>query len=189
MRDFGKGFLMGKDKHWSGLVWLTGLSGSGKSTLSKELERILSQKGKQVCVLDGDELRKGLNKDLGFSAEDRTENIRRVGEVAKLFVNSGSIVIAAFISPYEKDRSLVRDLFLPSQFIEVYVKCDLSCCESRDPKGLYKRARAGEIVGFTGIDSPYEPPLNPERVVVTHRQSLEECLRVLQEVVESYDNL
>ncbi|KDP39700.1 hypothetical protein JCGZ_02720 [Jatropha curcas] len=144
------------------VVWITGLSGSGKSTLACSLSRELYSKGKLSYVLDGDNLRHGLNRDLGFSAEDRTENIRRVGEVAKLFADAGLICIASLISPYRKDRDACRAMLSDANFIEVFMNMPLSLCESRDAKGLYKLARAGKIKGFTGIDDPYEPPLNCE---------------------------
>ncbi|PIN20205.1 Adenosine 5'-phosphosulfate kinase [Handroanthus impetiginosus] len=143
------------------IVWITGLSGSGKSTLACSLGRQLHSQGKLSYVLDGDNLRHGLNKNLGFTPEDRTENIRRVGEVAKLFADAGLICIASLISPYRKDRDACRAL-LPEKFIEVFLNMPLELCEGRDPKGLYKLARAGKIKGFTGIDDPYEPPLNCE---------------------------
>ncbi|KAL3625485.1 Adenylyl-sulfate kinase 3 [Castilleja foliolosa] len=143
------------------IVWITGLSGSGKSTLACSLGRQLHTRGKLSYVLDGDNLRHGLNKNLGFAPEDRTENIRRVGEVAKLFADAGLICIASLISPYRKDRDACRAL-LPEDFIEVFLNMPLELCEERDPKGLYKLARAGKIKGFTGIDDPYEPPLKCE---------------------------
>ena len=174
-----------KNGHSSCVLWLTGLSGSGKSTIANALSQSLFRRGVQEYVLDGDNLRQGLHKDLGFSAADRTENIRRIGEVAKLFVDSGTIVITAFISPFRADRERVRTLFEEGEFIEVYVKCPLEECERRDPKGLYKKARAGEIKNFTGIDSPYEPPEQPEIVLDTGRHSVGECveqiIRFLQE--------
>ncbi|KAJ3704565.1 hypothetical protein LUZ61_008270 [Rhynchospora tenuis] len=144
------------------VVWITGLSGSGKSTLACTLGRELHSRGKLAYVLDGDNLRHGLNKDLGFSAQDRTENIRRVGEVAKLFADAGLICIASLISPYRRDRDSCRAMLPDASFIEVFLNMPLEVCESRDPKGLYKLARAGKIKGFTGIDDPYEPPLNCE---------------------------
>uniref|UniRef100_A0A7N0UYV2 Adenylyl-sulfate kinase n=1 Tax=Kalanchoe fedtschenkoi TaxID=63787 RepID=A0A7N0UYV2_KALFE len=142
------------------VVWITGLSGSGKSTLACSLGRELHSKGKLSYILDGDNLRHGLNKDLGFKAEDRTENIRRVGEVAKLFSDAGLICIASLISPYRKDRDACRAMLTDSTFIEVFMNMPLEVCEKRDAKGLYKLARAGKIKGFTGIDDPYEPPLH-----------------------------
>ncbi|GLT68657.1 hypothetical protein SLA2020_408680 [Shorea laevis] len=144
------------------VVWITGLSGSGKSTLACSLNRELYTRGKLSYVLDGDNLRHGLNKDLGFKAEDRTENIRRVGEVAKLFADAGLICIASLISPYRKDRDACRAMLPDDNFIEVFMNMPLELCEARDSKGLYKLARAGKIKGFTGIDDPYEPPLNCE---------------------------
>ncbi len=155
------------NKHRGVCIWFTGLSGSGKSTLAVEAQNILYEMGAHTYVLDGDNIRHGLNKDLGFSPEDREENIRRIGEVAKLFVDAGMIVMTAFISPYRKDRDKVRELLDDGQFIEVYVECDLEVCEQRDPKGLYKKARAGEIPEFTGISAPYEAPNNPELVINT----------------------
>jgi len=162
--------------HKSFILWFTGLSGSGKSTLSHKVEERLHEMGIHTYVLDGDNVRQGLNKDLGFSEEDRRENIRRIGEVAKLFVDAGVAVLTAFISPYRKDREFVRSVVKDGDFIEVYVKCPLEVCEQRDPKGLYKRARAGEIKNFTGIDDPYEEPENPEIVVETDKMSVEECV-------------
>ena len=144
--------------HNSFVLWFTGLSGSGKSTLANALAARLYNDGVRNYVLDGDNVRHGLNKDLGFSEEDRTENIRRIGEVAKLFVDSGQVVLTAFISPFQADRKLVRDLLEDKEFIEVYVKCPIETCEERDPKGLYEKARQGIIKDFTGISSPYEEP-------------------------------
>ncbi|WP_457786666.1 adenylyl-sulfate kinase [Geobacillus sp. Geo 8.1] len=163
--------------HKSVVLWFTGLSGAGKSTLSVEVEKELHQRGIRTYILDGDNIRHGLNKDLGFSAEDRKENIRRIGEVAKLMVDAGIVTLTAFISPYREDREMVRQLLGEKEFIEIYVKCSLEECERRDPKGLYKKARAGEIKGFTGIDDPYEEPENPELVVETDKQSLEESVK------------
>ncbi len=162
--------------HKSGVIWLTGLSGSGKSTLANALQERLYELGARSYVLDGDNIRHGLNRDLGFSPADRTENIRRIGEVAKLFVDAGMIVMTAFISPFREDRELARGLVEKDEFIEVYVKCPLEECERRDPKGLYARARKGEIADFTGISSPYEEPLAPEIVIETYRQSLAESV-------------
>ena len=166
--------------HHPALIWLTGLSGSGKSSIALAVEEALVAKGVHSYRLDGDNARFGLNKDLGFSPEDRSENIRRIGEVAKLFVDAGSIVVTAFISPYRADRAMVRaSQAHPSDFIEVHVSCPLDICEQRDPKGLYKRARAGEIKNFTGISAPYEAPENPEFVVHTGDQTLEESVSSL----------
>lgn len=162
--------------HKSLILWFTGLSGSGKSTLSVALERRLYERGINTYILDGDNVRHGLNKNLGFSPEDRTENIRRIGEVSKLFVDAGIVTLTAFISPYREDRNNVRELVESSEFIEVYVKCSLEELERRDPKGLYKKARSGEIEGFTGIDAPYEEPVNPEIIINSEKQSIEESV-------------
>jgi len=159
--------------HGSCVLWFTGLSGSGKSTLATEVEKELHQRGVRTYVLDGDNIRHGLNRDLGFGKDDRKENIRRIGEVAKLFVDAGIVTLTAFISPYREDRDMVRALFGQGEFIEIYVKCSLEECERRDPKGLYKKARRGEIRDFTGISSPYEEPVSPELVVETDRESVE----------------
>jgi len=148
---------------------LTGLSGSGKSTVAVELQAQLFEADCLVFILDGDNIRHGLNKDLGFSPEDREENIRRIGEVAKLFADAGIIAITSFISPYRKDRDINRELLSKGEFIEVYVEAPLNICEERDPKGLYKKARAGIIPEFTGISAPYEEPLNPEIVINTDK--------------------
>lgn len=166
-----------KNNHHSFVLWFTGLSGSGKSTLANAVAKTLFEQNIHCYVLDGDNVRHGLNSDLGFSAEDRTENIRRIGEVAKLFVDSGQIVLTAFISPFRQDRQLVRNKLEQDEFVEVYVRCPLETCEQRDPKGLYKKARNGEIRDFTGIDSPYEPPLSPELVVDTEQYSIEQCVQ------------
>jgi adenylylsulfate kinase len=162
-------------------VWLTGLSGSGKSTIAMALEQVLIQRRRHAYVLDGDNIRHGLNKNLGFSAEDRTENIRRIGEVAKLFADAGLLVVTSFISPYRADRDLVRTLHEAAKlpFLEVYVEAPLAVAEARDPKGLYKKARAGEIKGFTGIDDPYEAPQRPELVLHTDRLSVAESVETL----------
>ncbi|MEX0886914.1 MAG: adenylyl-sulfate kinase [Phycisphaeraceae bacterium] len=157
-------------------IWMTGLSGSGKSTVAVALEQALIQQGKLAYRLDGDNVRHGLNKNLGFSADDRAENIRRIGEVAKLFADAGIICITSFISPYRSDRDLVRKLHDEAElpFLEVYVDCPLAEAEKRDPKGLYKKARAGEIKGFTGIDDPYEEPAGAELHLRTDQLSLEQ---------------
>lgn len=164
------------NNHKSAVIWFTGLSGSGKSTVAAALEQTLSNMSIRTYVLDGDNIRHGLNKDLGFSKEDRAENIRRIGEISKLFVDAGIMTLAAFISPYQKDRNAVRSLLEAHEFIEVYVKCDLKECEKRDPKGLYKKVRNGEITGFTGVDAPYEEPGNPEIIIETDRMSVDECV-------------
>src|SRR5215218_985076 len=148
-------------------VWMTGLSASGKSTIAVILEQMLLHKKKHAYRLDGDNIRMGLNKNLAFSAEDRAENIRRIGEVAKLFTDAGVIAITSFISPYKKDRDAVRASMKPEEFVEVYVKVSLEAAEKRDPKGLYKKARSGELKGFTGIDDPYEEPEKPEILIDT----------------------
>ncbi len=168
-------------------IWLTGLSGSGKSTIAVALEQVLMQRGRHAYVLDGDNVRHGLNKNLGFSAQDRAENIRRIAEVAKLFADAGLLAVTSFISPYRADRDLARRLHeqagLP--FVEVYVEAPLEVAEKRDPKGLYKKARAGEIKGFTGIDDPYEAPLRPELVLRTDRQGPAESVQELLDLLES----
>lgn len=148
--------------HRGALVWFTGLSGAGKSTIAISLERLLHARGVHSYLLDGDDLRQGLTRDLGFTPEARVENIRRAGEVARLMVNAGLVVVAAFISPYRADRQMVRERFSPGDFVEVFVDTPLAVCEQRDPKGLYLRARRGEIQNFTGISAPYEEPLSPE---------------------------
>jgi adenylylsulfate kinase len=167
--------------HKSVVLWFTGLSGSGKSTLAHALEEQLHQRGGRTYVFDGDNVRHGLCSDLGFSADDRKENIRRIGEMAKLFVDAGVIALTAFISPFKDDRENVRKLFQGDDFIEVYCDCSLEECERRDVKGLYKRARTGEILDFTGISSPYEVPENPEISIDTENNSLEECVEQLLE--------
>lgn len=163
--------------HKSYILWFTGLSGSGKSTIANYLEKELFQHGQSTYILDGDNIRKGLNSDLNFSLEGRKENIRRIGEVAKLLVDSGIIVISTFISPLKSDRQRVRDIVQHDEFIEIYVKCPLDKCEQRDPKGLYKKARRGEIPEFTGISSPYEEPQNPELVIETDKYSIGDCVK------------
>jgi adenylylsulfate kinase len=166
-----------KNNYQSYVLWFTGLSGSGKSTLANALARYLFEVNIQTYVLDGDNIRHGLNKDLGFTDEDRKENIRRIGEVSKLFVDSGQIVLTAFISPFREDRQQVKDILSENEFFEVYVKCSLDECEVRDPKGLYKKARNNEIKHFTGIDSPYEEPENPAIIVNTEKQTVEESVK------------
>jgi len=167
------------------VIWFTGLSGSGKSTLALAVEKQLFEKRKLSYVLDGDNIRHGLNKNLGFSPEDRTENIRRIGEVAKLFVDCGVIVMTAFISPYREDREAVRNLLPEGSFVEVFVKVPLDVAENRDPKGLYKKARAGEISEFTGISAPYEEPADAELVINTSELGVEEsAARVIEYLVQ-----
>jgi len=163
--------------HKPAIIWFTGMSGSGKSTIANAVDVQLHSLGCHTYVLDGDNIRTGLNKNLGFSDDDRKENIRRISEVAKLFADAGTIVLTAFISPFIEDRNIAREILSKDfNFIEVYIEADLATCESRDPKGLYKKARAGEIKNFTGIDSPYEAPVNPELILNTASNSLEECV-------------
>lgn len=160
-------------------IWLTGLSGAGKSTIAAKLEIELKSSGKQCLILDGDKIRLGLCRDLDFSPADRSENIRRAAEVARLFVDAGFTVIVAFISPFRKERDLARFLFKPHQFIEIYLDTPLSECELRDPKGLYAKARRGELLNFTGIDSPYEAPKSPNIKIDTSKITLEEAVRMI----------
>ena len=164
------------NNHKSVVIWFTGLSGSGKSTLAHSVEEILFSKGCRTYVLDGDNVRHGLNSNLGFSHKDRTENIRRIGEVTKLMMEAGLIILTAFISPYREDRIAVRNLISDGDFIEIYCKASLETCEARDIKGLYKRARLGEIKNYTGINSPYEIPDNPELIIDIDKESLEESV-------------
>lgn len=181
-----QGEITGEDRHSllgqkGATLWFTGLSGSGKSTIAVALEKALFQRGKLTYRLDGDNVRLGINKNLGFSAEDRTENIRRIGEIAKLFVDAGVIALSSFISPYQVDRQRVRELHVESgyPFVEIFVDCALSTAEERDPKGLYKKARAGEIKNFTGIDDPYEAPQSPEIHLRTDQMSLDEEVEII----------
>jgi len=163
--------------HRGAIIWFNGLSGSGKSTLAHVVEESLHQRGCRTFVLDGDNVRHGLCGDLGFSAQDRQENIRRIGEVAKLFMEAGVIVLTAFISPYRADRERVRGMVEHGDFIEIYCDASIEVCEARDVKGMYKKARAGQIVEFTGISSPYEAPENPELILNTGRSELEACVQ------------
>lgn len=158
------------------ILWFTGLSASGKSTLANAVEWELFKRGRKTYLLDGDNVRHGLNKDLGFTELDRIENIRRIGEVSKLFVDSGLITLTAFISPFKSDRQIARSLVKYDEFIEVFVDTPLEVCEQRDPKGLYKKARDGAIKNFTGIDSPYERPENPEIHILTNEKTIQECV-------------
>ncbi|MCK5688561.1 adenylyl-sulfate kinase [Myxococcota bacterium] len=176
-----------KNGHRSRVLWFTGLSGSGKSTVAHAVEEALFHKGWYTYLLDGDNVRHGLNANLGFSDADRKENIRRIGEVAKLFVDSGALIFAAFISPFRADRDTVRALLEPGEFIEIYIRADLKTCESRDPKGLYKKARAGQIPDFTGIDSPYEEPQNPELIVDTSKDDLESCVAQVVDYIQELE--
>ncbi|MBD0384248.1 adenylyl-sulfate kinase [Paenibacillus sedimenti] len=178
-----------RNRHKGCIIWLTGLSGSGKSSISFEIERLLFERNVSAYVLDGDNLRHGLNRDLGFSADDRRENIRRSAEAAKLFVDAGIITLLSLISPYRVDRDAARALFEAGDFIEVYVKCPLDVCEQRDPKGLYKKARTGEIREFTGISAPYEPPLQPEIVIQTDSQTLIESAEQIMQYLRTYQYL
>ncbi|MDQ0201806.1 adenylyl-sulfate kinase [Neobacillus ginsengisoli] len=170
--------------HNSFVLWFTGLSGSGKSTVANAVAKRLFDEGIKNYVLDGDNVRHGLNKDLGFSEEDRKENIRRIGEVSKLFVDGGQVVLTAFISPFAADRELVRSLLEDDEFVEVYIKCPIEECEKRDPKGLYVKARQGIIRDFTGIDSPYEEPVNPELTIETNAYSIEDSVEKIIEYLK-----
>lgn len=172
------------NNHGSLILWFTGLPSSGKSTIANELEKKLITLGTRTYILDGDNVRMGLCKDLGFSEEDRGENIRRIGEVSKLFVDAGCIVLSAFVSPYIKDRDAARELVEEGEFVEVFVDAPLEVCEERDVKGLYKKAREGIIKGFTGIDDPYEAPLNPEITIDTSKLSLDEGVDVVFDYLE-----
>jgi len=174
-----------QNKHQSFVLWFTGLSASGKSSVANAFARRLFERDNQAFVLDGDNVRHGLNKDLGFDEASRKENIRRIGEVSKLFVENGQIVLTAFISPYREDRQVVRELVEAGEFIEVYVKCPVETCEKRDPKGLYKKARNAEIPNFTGISAPYEEPENPEIILDTELNSIEECVEQLTDILTS----
>lgn len=168
-----------QNNHHSFILWFTGLSASGKSSVANAFARTLFERGNQAFVLDGDNVRHGLNNDLGFDEGSRKENIRRIGEVSKLFVESGQIVLTAFISPYRQDRQVVRQLVEEGEFLEVYVRCSVETCEQRDPKGLYKKARNAEIANFTGISAPYEEPEHPEFILDTELYSIEECVEQL----------
>lgn len=166
------------------IVWLTGLSGSGKSTIADGLEQLLFEKGFKTYLLDGDNIRHGLNKNIDFSEEGRKENIRRIGEVAKLFLDAGIIVITAFISPFQEDRNTVRGLVSDGEFVEVFVDCPLEVCEQRDVKGLYAKARRGEIPNFTGISSPFEAPEKPEVQVHSDKSTIDECIDKIYSVIK-----
>lgn len=171
--------------HKGAVLWFTGLSGSGKSTIANTVDHKLFEMGKHTFVLDGDNIRMGLNKNLGFSPEDRTENIRRIGEVSKLYNDAGILVMTAFISPYREDRDQVREILGEGEFIEIFVKASLETCEERDPKGLYKKARAGEIKGFTGIDAPYEEPEKAELVLDSDGKGIDELADEVVAFLES----
>lgn len=170
--------------HPGRLLWFTGLSGSGKSTLAMELERQLYDRGVHTYTLDGDTVRFGLNKDLGFSPADRQENIRRVAEVARIMVDAGLVVITSLISPYKADREAARALFASGEFVEIYVRCSLEECEARDPKGLYKKARQGQIPEFTGISAPYEEPDHPELIIDTQHTPLPQCVAMILKALD-----
>ena len=174
-----------QNKHKSVILWFTGLSGAGKSTLAHCVEEALHQIGSRTFVLDGDNIRHGLCGDLGFSIEDRTENIRRIAEVSKLMLEAGVITLTAFISPFREEREKARKIFPHGEFFEIYCKCPIDVCEERDVKGLYKKARQGEIKEFTGISSPYEEPVNPELIVETSKTSLEECTKQVIDMLEA----
>jgi adenylylsulfate kinase len=173
-----------QNSHRSVIVWFTGLSGAGKSTVAHAVEQRLHGLGCRTFVFDGDNVRFGMCSDLGFSESDRSENIRRIGEMSKLFIEAGIIALTAFISPYQKDRNRVRSLVKEGDFLEVYCHCPVEVCEQRDVKGLYAKARAGEIKNFTGVSSPYEPPTTPELVLNTSWQSLQECTDKVIELLQ-----
>ncbi|WP_340016424.1 adenylyl-sulfate kinase [Paenibacillus sp. FSL K6-1318] len=172
--------------HRSRAIWFTGLSGAGKSSLAFALEQYLYDQGVRCYVLDGDNVRHGLNRDLGFTAGDRQENLRRIGEVSKLMLDAGLFVLSAFISPHEQDREMVRQLFEPDDFIEIYVRCSIEECERRDPKGLYKKARNGDIPHFTGISAPYDVPKSPSFIIDTEQWSIEDAV---QEIVQHLEQI
>lgn len=172
--------------HRGAVLWFTGLSGAGKSTIANAVDALLHQRGIHTYLLDGDNVRHGLNRNLGFSAADRSENIRRIGEVAKLLADAGLLTLAAFIAPYRADRDLVRGLLAPGEFIEILCEASLATCEGRDPKGLYKKARAGEISNFTGIDAPYEAPENPELVLDSDRLGVAELANMVVTYLERH---
>ena len=172
-------------KHNAFLLWFTGLSGSGKSTIANAVEKALIEKGVHTYTLDGDNVRKGLNSNLAFSQEDRKENIRRIAEVASLMVDAGLVVLAAFVSPYEKDRANIKQIVGANQYVEVFVNTPIEVCESRDVKGLYAKARAGEIENFTGINAPYEAPLQPNIEMDTTRVSVEEGVEIVMQHIEN----
>lgn len=171
------------NRHKSGLIWITGLSASGKSTIAHHVERELFEKGIRSYVFDGDNVRHGLNCNLGFSREDRKENLRRIVELSKLFVDAGIIVLAAFISPYKEDRKYIRDRFKGDNFLEIYVRCSVETCEKRDPKGQYKKARAGIIKNYTGISAPYEEPEDADLIIDTEKTDLETSVQKILELL------
>ena len=169
--------------HKSYLLWFTGLSGSGKSTLANLVEIELHKKGLSTYILDGDNVRQGINKDLSFAPKDRSENIRRIAEISNLMLDAGVITLAAFVSPYKKDREVVKQIVGPDKFIEIYVNTSLEACESRDVKGLYKKARAGEIKNMTGISAPYQAPIHPDLEVITDGQPIEQSVETILEFI------
>ncbi|MEC4675326.1 MAG: adenylyl-sulfate kinase [Nitrospirota bacterium] len=175
------------NRHLSGLVWLTGLSASGKSTIAHEVEKRLFDRSIRTYVLDGDNVRHGINSNLTFSREDRKENLRRIVEVSKLFVDAGILVLAAFISPYREDRAYIRSRFADDNFLEIYVKCAVEECEQRDPKGQYKKARAGIIKNYTGISSPYEEPENPHLLLDTEKLDLNSSVANILDLLERHE--
>lgn len=174
--------------HKGKVIWFTGLSGSGKSTLANALETAIHNKGYRTFILDGDNIRLGLNKDLGFSETDRDENIRRIAEVSKLMLDAGLIVMTAFISPFRRERAFARELIGEDDFLEIYVNTPIAICEERDPKGLYKKARAGQISNMTGIDSPYEPPPHPDIVAECSNKPLDELIADIEPLILSFIN-
>ena len=174
--------------HKSYLLWFTGLSGSGKSTLANLVEMELHKKGLSTYILDGDNVRQGINKDLSFTPQDRTENIRRIAEISKLMLDAGVITLAAFVSPYKKDREVVKQIVGPDKFIEIYVNTTLEACESRDVKGLYKKARAGEIKNMTGISAPYQAPTHPDLEIITDGQTIQESVAVIMQFLNTKFN-
>ncbi len=175
------------NNHKSGLIWFTGLSASGKSTIAYSVAKELFRKGVRSYVLDGDNVRHGLNSNLGFSRVDRKENLRRITEVSKLFVDAGILVLAAFISPYKEDREYIRSRFKNDNFLEIYVKCSIKECENRDPKGQYKKAKAGIIKNYTGISSPYEEPENPDLVIDTEKYDIESSVKQVIKLINDKD--
>lgn len=170
--------------HNSKVIWITGLSGSGKSTVANGLEELLFKKNIRTYTLDGDNIRRGINKELTFTEEDRTENLRRIGEIVKLFIDAGVVVIAAFISPMKKDRQMLREIIGEEDFFEVFINTPIEICEQRDAKGLYKKARSGEILNFTGISAPYEAPENPDVTINTEKQSAKEAAELIWSKLE-----
>lgn len=182
--EINKNDRCGLKNHNSFVIWFTGLSCSGKSTLANELDKYLYSKGIHTYVLDGDNVRKGLNQDLFFSKEDRKENLRRIGHVANLFIDAGIVCIAAFIAPFADDRNLLKEIIGPDNFIEIFVNTPLEICEQRDVKGLYQKARKGEIKDFTGVNAPYEVPLNPDLIIDTSKESIIESINRILEFID-----